>query len=146
MAIDFAIVSGFTGSGYSSPCEDRVDDRRAAGRLRRVHLRQVAVDEPDLPQLAKPAHDPRQQRAAGDRRDEVLRITPSKLLDDLEPHRLRAFGVVRAQVDVDEAPAVPIRHLRAQPVHIVVVAGDGENRRPEDGRPEQLPGLEVVRE
>ena len=44
----------------------------------------------------------------------------------------------------DESPAVAIRHLRAQPVHIVVGAGDGENRRIEDRRSEELAGLEVV--
>ena len=67
-----------------------------------------------------------------------------ELLDDLEPVGLRAFGVVGPQVDVHEPPAEPIRHLRAQPVHIVVVAGDGENRRAEDRRAEHLAGLEVV--
>ena len=92
----------------------------------------------------KPAEDARQQRAAGHRRDDVPRISPAELLDDLEPHRLRALGVVRPQVDVDESPAVPIRHLRAQPVDVVVVAGDGENRRAIDGRAENLARLEIV--
>src|SRR6185436_3944189 len=40
--------------------------------------------------------------------------------------------------------AVAVAHLRAQPVHVVVVAGDGEDGRVEDGRPEQLARLEVV--
>ncbi len=87
---------------------------------------------------------PRQERAAGDRRHDVLRVAPAELLDDLEPHRLRALGVVRPQVDVDEAPAVAIGHLRAQAVHIVVGAGDAENGRLEDGGAEHLAGFEIV--
>ena len=74
----------------------------------------------------------------------MLGIAPSELLDDFEPHRLGAFGVVRAQVDVDEAPAIPIRHLRAQAIHIVVVARDGQDRRVEDRGSEQLAGFEIV--
>ena len=76
----------------------------------------------------------------------MVRIAPAELLDDFEAHRLRAFGVVGAQVDVHEAPAVPVADLRAQPVHVVVVAGDGEDRRPIDRRAEKLSGLEVVRD
>ena len=140
------MVFGRTGSGMLEPRLERVDDRRAAGGLRRMDARQLAVDEADLAQLAQPANDARQQRAAGDRRHQVLRIAPPELLDDLEAHRLRALGVVRPQVDVDESPAVAVADLRAQPVHVVVVAGDGEDRRVEDRRPEQLARLEVVRE
>ena len=123
---------------------ERVDDGRAAGRLRGVHARQLALGEADFGELAEAAEDARQQRAARHRRHDVVRIAPAELLDDLEAHRLGAFGVVGAQVDVDEAPAVAIGHLRAQPVHVVVVAGDGENRRPIDGRAEELARLEVV--
>ena len=128
------------------PGFERVHDRRAPCRLSGVHLRQLPVDEANLTQLAKPADDARQQRAAGDGRHQVLRVAPSQLLDDLESERLRSFRVVRAQVDVDEAPAIPVRHLRAEPIHIVVIAGDGENRRIEDRGPEQLAGFEVVRD
>ncbi len=74
----------------------------------------------------------------------MLGIAPAELLDDFEPHRLRALGIVRAQVDVDEAPAVAVRHLRAQPVHIVVVAGNGKDGRIEDRGTEQLTRLEIV--
>src|SRR5256885_8516722 len=74
----------------------------------------------------------------------MLRIAPSELLDDLEAERLRALRVVRPQVDVHESPAVPVGHLRAQPVHIVVVAVDRENGRIEDRRAQDLPALEAV--
>src|SRR5262252_6648805 len=93
----------------------RPHDGSAACSLRRIHPRQVAVDETDLAQFAEPSQNPRQQRAAGDWRDDVPRETPAKLLDDLEPVGFCAFRVVGAQVDVDESPPVPIADLRAQP-------------------------------
>src|SRR5438093_639843 len=74
----------------------------------------------------------------------MLRIAPSELLDDLEAERLRTLRVIRPQVDVHESPAVPVGHLRAQPVYIVVVAVDRENGRVEDRRAQDLPGLEAV--
>ncbi len=74
----------------------------------------------------------------------MVRIAPSQLLDDLETHRLRAFGVIGAKIDVHESPSVPIGHLSAQAIHIVVRAGDGENRRFEDRRSEYLSGFEIV--
>ena len=82
----------------------------------------------------------------GHRRHDVIGISPAKLLGDLEAHRLGAFGVVAAQVDVGESPAVAIRDLRAQPVHVVVVAFDGDDVRAIDGGAENLRGLEVVRD
>ena len=111
-----------------------------------MHAGQIAVHQSHGSQLAESADDPGQQRAAGHRRDDVIRIAPAKLLHDLEPVRLRAFGVVRPQVDVHEAPAVAIRHLRAEAVHVVVGAGDGENRRVEDRGTEQFAGFEIVRD
>jgi hypothetical protein len=76
----------------------------------------------------------------------MLRITPPELLGDLEAVRFRAFGVVRPQVDVDESPAVAVRHLRAEPVHVVVRARDREDRRVEDRRSQQLSRFEIVRD
>ena len=74
----------------------------------------------------------------------MLRIAPPELLDDLEADRLRALGVIRAEVDVDEAPPVAIRDLRTEAVDVVVGAGDRENRRVEDGGSEHLPRFEGV--
>ena len=138
------MVSGLTGSGNSRPSLERAHDGRAAGRLRRVDPRQLAVDEADLAQLAEAATDARQQRAAGDRRHEVLREAPAQLLGDFEPERLRALGVVAAQVDVREAPAELVGNLRAQPIHVVVVAAHADDVRPEDRGAEHLAELEVV--
>ena len=119
---------------------ERADDRRAAGRLRRVDRRQLALDQADGAELLEALEDARQQRAAGDRRDDVLREAPAELLGDLEAVGLRALGVVRAQVDVGEPPAVLVRHLRAQPVHVVVVAADGDDVRPIDAGAGDLAG------
>ena len=128
------------------PGVQRLDHRRAAGRLRRVDLRHRSVDEADRARLAEAARDARQQRAAGDGRDDVLRQPPAELLDDLEAERLGALGVVGAQVDVGEAPAVLVGDLRAEPVDVVVVAADRHQLRLIDGRADHLARLEVVRD
>ena len=46
------------------PLLERADHRRRARRLRRVDPRQLALDQPDFPELAQPLVDARQQRAA----------------------------------------------------------------------------------
>ena len=126
------------------PRLERTHDRRAARGLRRVHARQVAVDEANLAELAEAADDAREQRAASDRRHDVPRIAPAELLDDLEAVRFRSLRVIRPQVDVDEPPSIAIGDLRAQPIHVVVIAGDRQDRRSEDCRPKQLPRFEVI--
>ena len=132
--------------GELDPVVQRANDRRAAGRLRGMDARQLPLHQADLAQLAESAHDPRQERPAGHRRHQVLREPPAELLDDLEPDGLRAFGVVGAEVDVREPPAELVRNLRAQPVHVVVVPANADDVRPEDGGPEDLPELEIVRD
>jgi len=126
------------------PRLERAHDRRAARGLRCVHARQVAVDEANLTELAEAPDDAREQRAAGNRRHHVLRIAPAELLDNLEAVRFRSFRVIRPQVDVDESPSIAVRYLRAQPIHVVVVAGNRQDGRREDRRPEQLPRFEVI--
>ena len=136
------MVSGRTGSGWSSPSASALTTGAQPEAC--VHVRQLALGQPDFRELAEAAEDARQERSARDWRHHVIRITPSELFDDLEAHGLGAFRVVGAKVDVDETPAIPIAHLRAQPVHIVVVAGDGEDRRPIDRRTKELARLEIV--
>src|SRR3954464_10796694 len=73
MASDLAIVSGLTGRQTSVPAANggagggRGGDRRAAERLGAVHHRYVAGHEPDLDELAEPARDLGELRAARDR-------------------------------------------------------------------------------
>ena len=109
-----------------------------------MDLRKIAVHETDLLQLAQAAGDPRQQRATSNGGDDVAREAPAKLLGDLESHRLRAFRVVCAQVDVREAPPQAVRDLRAQAIHVVVIAAHADDVRMEDCRAEDLSDLEVV--
>ena len=70
---------------------------------------------------------------------------PAQLFCNLEAVRLGPFRVVGAKVDVRKAPVIAIRHLRTQPVHIVVVATDRDDARFVDRRSGDLAGLEIVR-
>ncbi len=76
-------------------------------------------------------------------RDDAVGDLPAELLGRLEGQGLRALGVVRAHVDVDERPRVLARDLGAQPVDVVVVALDGDEVRAVDPRGEDLLLLEV---
>ena len=71
---------------------------------------------------------------------------PAELLGDLVRERLRALGVVRAQVDVDEAPRQLERELHREPRAVVVGAVDGVDRRAVDGGRGELLRLEVGRD
>jgi len=51
-----------------------------------------------------------------------------------------------SKVDVGEAPSVAIRDLRAEAIHIVVVAVDGDDLRSINRGAENLVWLEVVRD
>ena len=122
------MVSGFTGLMVSAPSSHARRDRRAPERLRARHAQlRLLVEQPDLVQLVEALADLGEQRAAGDRHDDVVGRLPAELLGGLERERLRALGVVRAHVDVHERPRVRARELRAQPVDVVVVAVDGDD-------------------
>ena len=73
-------------------------------------------------------------------------VAPAELLGDLVGERLRALGVVRAQVDVDEPPRKLERELHGKTRAVVVVAVDGVDRRPVDGSGRELLRLEVGRD
>ena len=144
IAIDLAMVFGLTGSGNSSPASSA----RTTGAQPAACAAWIAGSSPStrptVAQLFESLEDARQQRAAGDGRDDVTGEAPAELLGDLEAVGLRALGVVGAQVDVREAPLVLVRHLRAQPVHVVVVAADGDDARPVDAGAGDLAGFEIV--
>ena len=59
------------------------------------------------------------------------------------PCGLRAFGVVRAQVDVDESPLEAVGDLGAEAVDLVVVAVDANDARAIDGGVQNFRGLKV---
>ena len=83
------------------------------------------------------------ERAAGHGDDDVVGETPAELLGDLVADGLRAFGVVGAEVDVDEAPGVLVGDLGAEAVDVVVVAVDADEARAVDLGVEDLGGLEI---
>ena len=103
------------------------------------------LDEPEADQLAERLVDLGHQRAGRDRRDDLTRQPPAELLGDLVADGLGALGVVRAQVDVDEAPAEVAGDLRAEPVDLVVVAVDGDQGAAVDRGGDELACLEVAR-
>ena len=56
---------------------------------------------------------------------------------------LGAFGVVGAQIDVDEAPFEAVGDLRAEAIDVVVVAVDAHDARAVDGGVQDFGGLEI---
>src|SRR5262245_6009901 len=110
-----------------------------------MNVWQLTVHESDLAQFAEAAKNSRQERAASDRRNKVLREAPPTLLGHFEPDGLRPFGVVAAQVDVRKSPAELVCDLRTQAIDVVVVAANADDVRPEDRRPEHFPEFEIVR-
>jgi hypothetical protein len=65
------------------------------------------------------------------------------LLGDLVAYGLGAFGVVGAEVHVDEAPGVLVGDLGAEAVDVVVVAVNADKTRTIDLGVEDLCGFEV---
>ena len=78
------------------------------------------VDESRLSQLRRRGGGTGEKRAGSDRHNDVIRQPPVELLGALEQDRLRSLRVVRAQREVDEAPAFLIGEARAEPVDLVV--------------------------
>src|SRR5437660_5703009 len=89
---------------------------------------------PDLEPLGEPPRDLREQRARRDRSDHTVGHLEAELLGGLERERLRTLRVVRAHVDVHERPVVLAGELRAETVHIVVVAAHRDQVRPVHAR------------
>ena len=128
-----------------SPCLTAVRDRVAAGRLRAEEAAPAGFDQAERDELLERLVDLADQAAAGHRADDVVGQTPAELLGDLVADRLRALGVVRPQIDVDEAPAVLEGDLRAEAIDVVVVAVDAHEPRAVDLRAENLGRLQIGR-
>ena len=103
----------------------------------------LSSDQAEEDELVEGLADFADQRAAGHGDDDVVGQAPAELLGDLVAYGLRAFGVVGAQVDVDEAPVVLVGDERAEAVDVVVVAVDADEARAVDEGVEDLGGLEV---
>ena len=74
----------------------------------------------------------------------MARKFPAKLFGNFEPVGLRTFCVIAAQIDIRETPPVFFGNLRAQAIHIVVVALDGDDLRTINTRSQDLARLQVV--
>ena len=118
-------------------------NRTAPGRLGAVDGELAVVNQPERAEFLVGLVDLGQQRAAGHAHDGVARSLPAKLLANLEAHRLGALGVIRAEVHVDEAPAVFAGDLGAQAVHLVVGAADADDVGAEHQGAEHLGGFQV---
>ena len=57
---------------------------------------------------------------------------PAQLFGDFKAYSLRSLRVIRPQVHVDEAPGPLFSNLRAQPIHLIVVASDANHVRAEN--------------
>ena len=75
----------------------------------------------------------------------MLRQLPAELLGDFEPMGLGALGVIGAQVDVDEGPAIFIADFSAQPIDVIIVAFDGYRFWTINGRADDFALLKAVR-
>ncbi len=78
------------------------------------------------------------QAAARHGTHHMIGNAPAEVLGDLEPDRLRSFGVKKAQVHVDKAPAEAKRNLGTKAIDLIVVAVDRDHVGAVNGRPEYL--------
>jgi hypothetical protein len=85
-----------------------------------------------------------EHRARGDRRHDDVGELPPELLGDLEAQRLRALGVVRAEVHVHERPVELERELDAEARAVVVAAVDRVDLRAVHRGGDELLPLEVA--
>ncbi len=75
----------------------------------------------------------------------MLRQPPAKLLGDFKAVGLGPFGVIRAEIDVDDRPAILVGDLGAEAVDIVIVPANADHVGPEDQRAKHFALLQVVR-
>src|ERR1700746_2898003 len=70
---------------------------------------------------------------------------PTQLLDDLETHRFRPFGIVGAEVNVDESPTVFSGDCRAKAIHVVIRALNSNNICAENQRTKNFARFQIRR-
>ena len=149
MLSDFAMPVGLTGI-------DLVDARRrtrsrsasSPPTAHRTPSTATASTRPAAIEFLERLVDLRQHRAGRHRRDVLPGQPPAELLGHLVAERLRSLGVVRPDVDVDEAgllELVGLGQLGAQPVDVVVGALDADERAAVDRGLHDLRRLEVGR-
>ncbi len=107
----------------------RSADGAATCGLSAKEFHRLGFNELQLNQLVESFLDFSDQRAACHRDNHVVRQTPAKLLGDLVAHGLRAFRIIRTEVDVHESPAILVCDLRAEAVYVVVIAVNAHDLR-----------------
>src|SRR5258708_6824561 len=118
-------------------------NRRAARGLRAKKLYWLWLDPAEGDQFAECFGDLGDQRPAGHGNDYVVGERPAELFGDFIAMRFRAFGIVGAQIHVDETPLEAVGDLSAETVDVIVVAVDAHDARAIDRGVEYLGGLEV---
>ncbi len=136
---------GALGNDVVSSLLDGDGDGRAAGGLGSEEADRLFFDEAEVDELVEGLANFADERAASHGDDDVVGETPAELLGDLVAYGLGAFGVVGAEVDVDEAPGVLVGDLGAETVDVVVVAVDADETRTVDLGVEDFGWLEVGR-
>ncbi len=129
MARERAMVCGFCGSNCSLALLHGVGNWRASGGLRTEELDRLSLDEAQLDEFVEGLGNFPDQRTAGHWHHDVVGKLPAELFGDLEAHRLRSLRVVRPQIHIDEAPAIGVRDLRAQAIHLVIISVDANHAR-----------------
>src|SRR5688500_16778877 len=71
----------------------------------------------------------RKQCSASRWEDRVMGQLPAEVCCNLEAQSRGPLGIVRSQVDVNEAPGLLVSYLSTKPVHIIVVPLDTHDLR-----------------
>jgi len=122
---------------------DGVGDGRAAGSLRAEEFYWLGSDPAEKYEFVERFGDFADERSAGHGNDHVIGKSPAELFGDFVAVRFGAFGVVGAEVDVNEAPLEAVGDLRAEAIDVVVVAVDADDAGAVDGSVEDFSGFEI---
>ena len=143
MASERAMVEGFCGSISSLLFFTASEMGEHPVAWAPKNLTGLSATSPSVTKFLECLVDLVDERASGHGHDDVVGEAPAELLGDFVADGLGALGVVGPQVDVDEAPVVALRNLRAEAVDLVIVAGDANQARAEYLGAEDLGGFEV---
>ena len=109
-----------------------------------MDARRHAIEQADLRQLGQTLVNLDKKTAGGDGHNHVIGCAPAELFSHLEPERFAALRVVRAQVHVDECPAVLLGNLGTQTVHVIIGPVHLDQRRAVSRSGQDLSALESV--
>jgi len=102
-------------------------DRRAPRSLSPMDCELRLLDKAEVDEFLVGLVDLGQQGTGGHAGDRVAWKLPSKLLRDLEAHRLRALRIVGTEIHIHESPAILPGDLRAEAVHLIIGSLDADD-------------------